>query len=277
MMLVTGGAGFIGSHLVRKLLSLGNEVRVLDDLSSGRIENVKGAEFIRGDVRSESDCRKAAKGCECIFHLAALTDLRESGDKIFQVNFIGSKNVFAAAEKEGAKVIFTSSAAVYGNGPTLESSPVAPITDYGKSKAKAEKILKSGFVARLFNVYGPGGKSVINKFSKGICSEEQITLYGNGLQTRDYVHVNDVVNALLLGMEKEGIYNVGTGIETGLLNAITMIEQSCGRKVSIKFNAPKEGEIQRSKASINKMKGIGWKPSIKLGAGIAALAKTYHN
>ena len=209
MILVTGGAGFIGSHLVKKLQKAGNDVRVLDDLSSGKKENVQGAEFIRGDVKSEIDVSKAVKGCEYVFHLAALIDARDMGDDVFKVNFLGSKNVFAAAQRHGAKVIFTSSAAVYGEGTAGEESSLKPLNDYGKSKAKAEKLLKSGFIARLFNVYGPGGKSVINRFVKGICAGNgDITIYGTGLQTRDYVYVDDVVDALMLGMSNEGVYNV---------------------------------------------------------------------
>ena len=268
MILVTGGAGFIGSHLVKKLQNAGHEVRVLDDLSSGKKDNVQGAEFMRGDVKSDIDVAKAVKGCEYVFHLAALTDAREGGDNVFKVNFLGSKNVFAAAERNGAKVIFTSSAAVYGEGTAVEDSLLKPMSDYGKSKAKAEKLAKNGFVARLFNVYGPGGKGVINRFAKAICvGNGGVTIYGTGLQTRDYVYVDDVVDALMLGMNNEGTYNVGTGSETSLLNAVTAIEKTCGFGASIKFEPAKE-EIKRSKADITKIKSIGWSPKVTLDEGI---------
>ncbi|MBI4019335.1 MAG: NAD-dependent epimerase/dehydratase family protein [Candidatus Aenigmarchaeota archaeon] len=272
MILVTGGAGFIGSHLVKKLQKGGNHVRVLDNLCSGKKENVSGVDFVVGDVKSEIDVSKVVKGCEYVFHLAALTDARDMGDDVFKVNFLGSKNVFAAAERHGAKVIFASSAAVYGEGTATEDSPLKPLNDYGKSKAKAEKLLKSGFIARLFNVYGPAGKSVINRFVKGICAGNgNITIYGSGLQTRDYVYVDDVVDALMLGMNSEGIYNVGTGSETSLLNLVTMIERSCGAGTSIKFEDAKN-EIQRSKAIITKIKAIGWSPKVALEEGIRRIS-----
>lgn len=268
--LVTGGAGFIGSHLASALLR-DYSVRVLDDLSSGKRENVPaGVEFIEGDVRDGSDVSRAARGCGAVFHLAALTDARETDDKIFEVNFLGSKNVFAAAALNNARVIFASSAAVYGDGKTVESGEIKPISDYGKSKAKAEKLVKSGFVARLFNVYGPGGKSVINKFAININQGEEIRIYGTGLQTRDFIHVDDVVRALMLGLEHEGTYNVGTGVETSLLNAVSMIEEACGSKAAIKSELPKN-EIKRSKADITKIKALGWAPQISLEHGIKNL------
>ena len=273
MILVTGGCGFIGSHLVAKLVELGHDVRVLDDFSTGKKENLEGLkniEIMEGDVRSTQDCLRAMQDCDTVFHLAALTDARESGDKMFQVNFIGSKNIFAASK---GKVIFTSSASVYGEGNAKEDSPLVPKSDYGKSKAKAERLAKDGFIVRLFNVYGPRGNSVINKFSKNICAEKEITLYGNGMQTRDYVHVNDVVDALLLGLEHEGTYNVGTGKETPLLNAVSMIEKIYDEKAKMKFEMPKEGELQRSKADISKITELGWEPKVSLEDGIKDLVK----
>jgi len=269
--LVTGGAGFIGSHLVKALLR-NHSVRVLDDLSTGKKENVPAdVEFIKGDVRDGADVSRAARGCEAVFHLAALTDARETGDKIFEVNFLGSRNVFAAAALNNARVIFASSAAVYGDGKPIESGEVKPISDYGKSKAKAEKLVKSGFIARLFNVYGSGGKGVINKFAMNIKQGEEIRIYGTGLQTRDYIYVDDVVSALMLGLTQEGTYNVGTGIETSLLNVVSEIEEACDSKAAIKSELPKEEEIKRSRADITKIRALGWAPRVSLEDGIRTL------
>ena len=269
--LVTGGAGFIGSHLVYRLIKKKNEVIILDNLSTGRKENInQKATFIRGDVRDEDDIRKAMHGCDFVFHLAAKTDAREEGDEIFRTNFIGSEYVFSAAKDINAKIIFTSSAAVYGDAklPIKESEECKPISSYGKSKMKAEKMLRDAFIARLFNVYGPKGSSVINKFTRRIKEGEDITVFGSGLQTRDFVYVSDVVDALMFGIEKSGTYNVGTGIETSILQLIDTIQDLAKSKPRIKFDMPIESEIKRSKADITKIRNLGWNPKTSLNSGI---------
>jgi len=274
--LVTGGAGFIGSNLVNGLINRNHDVVVLDNLSHGKKENVnKKAKLIVGDVKIENDVRKAIKDCEVVFHLAAQTDARSSDeDAVFQTNFLGSKTVFEQAKKIGAKIIFTSSAAVYGNtSPASENSECKPISIYGKSKLKAEKLLDGqSFVTRIFNVYGKDSSSVVTKFSKKIIGFEDITVYGNGLQTRDYVHISDVIAALLLGIEKKGLYNIGTGKETSVLRIIDIISTLSKTKAHVKFSAPIEGEIKRSKANIDKIKKeIKWEPKIGIEEGISAL------
>src|SRR3989344_659979 len=167
--LVTGGAGFIGSHLAGALMAAGHDVVVLDNLSRGTKQNVPAkARFVKGDIRNEDDVAKAVRGCSFVFHLAAQTEVRfEDPEKDFQVNFSGAKNVFDAARSVGAKVIFASSAAVYGDGklPLREAGEKKPISDYGRNKLKAEKLLGDGaFIVRIFNVYGPSGPGVINRF-----------------------------------------------------------------------------------------------------------------
>lgn len=270
--LVTGGAGFIGSNLVDKLIELNHEVVVLDNLSKGKKENVnKEANLITGDIRDSFEVSNAMKGCSAVFHLAAMADARDSGEKIYDVNYLGSENVFRAAREINAKIIFTSSAAVYGNATLCkEDAECKPINEYGRSKLKAEKLLKGtdSFIARPFNVYGPNGNSVINKFCKKIPNYDEIMILGTGMQTRDYVYVTDLIGALLLGLGNNGIYNAGTGIETSLLELIDIIEKVSNSKPEMKFAPPIEGEIMRSRADIAKIKQLGWQPKIGLEEGI---------
>ena len=195
--LVTGGCGFIGSHLTNTLIEKGHEVVVLDNLVSGKKERLDPkAVFIHGDIISPDDIKRAIEGCGAVFHLAALTDLRRTTDEmISKVNLVGSKNVFSAAEENNAKVIFTSSAAVYGNSRTAEDSECNPLSFYGENKLEAEKILLDAFIARLFNVYGPYGKSFVNTLCRRIPLDEEVTVYGDGSMTRDYIYVEDVVSS----------------------------------------------------------------------------------
>jgi UDP-glucose 4-epimerase len=272
--LVTGGAGFIGSHLVNRLVELGHEVKALDNLSSGKKENInKKANLIIGDIRDESHVRKSMRGCGVVFHLAALTSVRNSNaDDNFRINYLGARNVFTKADSLGAKIIFSSSAAVYGNTklPTKEDAECDPISDYGRNKLKAEKFLagKDAFIARLFNVYGPGGKSVINRFCLNVKQGNHIRIFGSGLQTRDYIHVNDVVDALIFGLENKGTYNIATGEETSVLSVIDMVEKASGQKPETKFEIPIKGDVKRSRADITMIKNLGWKPEINIENGI---------
>ncbi|MFH0949089.1 MAG: SDR family NAD(P)-dependent oxidoreductase [Candidatus Aenigmatarchaeota archaeon] len=273
--LVTGGAGFIGSHLVDRLIKEGNEIIILDNMSTGKKENVSSqAKLIKGDIRSEADVKKAMKDCEYVFHLAAQADVSADEDMNFQVNFTGSKNVFDIAKDSGAKIIFTSSAAVYGNTkiPHSENAVCKPISHYGKNKLKAERLLNSeSFIIRCFNVYGMRGHGVINKFCKKIPEYEDITIYGNGLQTRDFIHVNDIVDALILGMDKNGTYNIGTGRETSILQLIDIISRMTKSKAHTKHAMPNKNEITRSKADITAIKKFGWQPKLSLEQGIKTL------
>lgn len=274
--LVTGGAGFIGSHLVNRLAEMNNEVVVLDNLSKGKKENVnKKARFVLGDIRDPVTVNTAMSGCEAVFHLAALTDARSSDDDaMYQVNFLGSENVFKIAKNVGARVIFASSAAVYGEAKCSEDGACAPLSQYGKSKLKAEKALQkqdSAFIGRIFNAYGPRGSSVINKFCSKIPEYQEVTVLGSGLQTRDFVHVNDVVNALILGLEHNGLYNIGTGTETSVLQLIDLIHNITKAKPAMKFMPPVEGDIKRSRADIEKIKSIGWQPRLSIEDGVRSL------
>ncbi|MBI5061368.1 MAG: NAD-dependent epimerase/dehydratase family protein [Candidatus Aenigmarchaeota archaeon] len=277
--LVTGGAGFIGSALVNELLKQG-EVIVLDNLSTGKKSNVsQKATFIRGDIREESDVAKAISGCGAVFHLAAQTEVArsvENPEVDYQINVTGSQIVFSAARSAGAKIIFTSSAAVYGDTAfASESSECKPISEYGKNKLFAERLLKkdNAFIARCFNCYGPGGNSVINKFCANTKRGMLLTIFGNGLQTRDFIYIDDLVAALLLGLKKSGTYNIGSGTETTVNQIVDIIKMMSEK--TIRGKAPKvsnaeerAGEIKHSCADLSKIARLGWSPKISVQEGI---------
>jgi UDP-glucose 4-epimerase len=224
--LVTGGCGFIGSHLVRRLLKEGHSVSILDTFFSGRPSNLgdclSKCGVIQGSVTNWDAVRQAMRGCHVVYHLAARMDwtgnLRHP-DVLNKTNAWGTSIVLTQARAMGVQqIIFASSAAVYGDFiPGVEGGPCLPVSMYGASKLAAESICQ-GFNAlgleivtlRLFNVYGPGGHGVVNSFLDG-----GDTINGDGSQTRDFVHVYDVVDAMMKAQGWEpGIYNVGTGNET---------------------------------------------------------------
>lgn len=277
--LVTGGAGFVGKHLVSRLINEGHDVVILDNLSTGKKENVpKGVKLVEGDINDQHDVSHAISGCSVVYHLAAITEARSTDeDRVFNTNFIGSRVVFEAAQRAKAKIIFVSSAAVYGDSKsTSEQTDCRPISIYGKSKLKAEHLCPKGsYIVRLFNVYGPGGHSVVNKFVKAIPNYKEVTVYGHGSQTRDYVYIDDVVDALLLGLANEGVYNVGTGSDTSVISLINLISEMTRSKADIVFTEPVPGEILRSKAAIEKIKDIGWYPQNDLREGIRKLLELY--
>ena len=273
--LVTGGNGFVGRHLARKLIEAGNEVSILDDLSNSQKPESDGVQLIKGDIRDKTDVTRAIKECEAVFHLAALTNVRETDEKAeYDVNFLGAKNVFELCKKQNTKVIFTSSAAVYGDAAICkEDMDCKPISQYGKSKLKAENFLRKeipeSFIARCFNIYGPAGKSVINIFCRNVPNYKPVKIFGNGMQTRDYTHVQDIVDALLLGLNSSGTYNVGTGYEASLLEVLDIIHTITKAKPEYKFELPNEKEIKRSRADITKIKTeLGWSSKVDLKTGI---------
>ena len=252
-----------------ELVEKGYEVVVIDNLLSGKKERLNSkAEFILGDIRNKDDVIKAMDDCSVVFHLAALTDLRTAtDDMIKEVNLLGSKNVLSAAKDTGAKVIFPSSAAVYGNEVATEECK--PLSYYGKNKLDTEKYCKeNSFIARLFNVYGQYGKSFVNTLCEKIPSGKDIIVYGDGSKTRDYIHVDDVVSALLLGLEHNGIYNVGTGKETSVMDLIKVVEKMIDKKAIIRFAPENKSEIKNSRADITKIRKLGWGPKITLEEGI---------
>ena len=292
--LVTGGAGFIGSHLVDALVERGDDVWVLDNLASGRRENVnEGSRLVEADVRDAGAVAGAfaeAKPETC-FHLAAQADVRVSiAEPAFdaEVNVIGTANVLEAARANEAKVVFSSTGgAIYGEceGPADEDSPRLPLAPYGTSKLAGEEYL--GTWSRLYdaahvalrfgNVYGPrqdphGEAGVVAIFFGRIANGQELHIFGDGRQTRDYVFVADVVAATLAAASgREGVYNVGTGTETSVLELAEGCKRASGVDAEIVFDPPRLGELSRSVLDPSRAEAVlGWRPATSLDAGLEA-------
>ncbi len=300
--LVTGGAGFIGSNLVDALLARGDEVAVVDDLSTGRRENLEGA-LGAGATLAEADIRDlpAIEGAvveakpEVVFHLAAQIDVRKSvADPAFDasINVGGTANVLEAARAGGARrIVFTSTGgAIYGEGdgqalPLAEDAPLAPEAPYGQSKFAAEGYLSlyerlhglSSVSLRLGNVYGPrqdplGEAGVIAIFCGRLKAGGRPTVFGDGRQTRDYIYVGDVVSAALAaaGSEATGAINVGTGIETDVLELARLLGELGGADGFEPELAPaRPGEVQRISIDPSRAeRELGWKPQMGLEEGL---------
>jgi UDP-glucose 4-epimerase len=265
--IVTGGAGFIGSHLVDALVARGDEVTVFDDLSSGRRERVnEGVQLVEGDVRDAPALEDAfGSGPEVCFHLAAQADVRvsvEQPDFDLEVNALGTVRVLEAAARQGTQVVFASTGgAIYGEckEPAREDSPRRPLSPYGASKLAAEEYLavynqlhdSSHVSLRYGNVYGPrqdphGEAGVVAIFLGRLARGEGLRVYGDGHQTRDYVYVEDVVAATLAAQGRSGVFNVGTGIETSVLELADACERVAGIDVGLAFEPPRAGELGRS-------------------------------
>lgn len=300
--LITGGAGFIGSNLVDALLARGDEVTVLDDLSTGRRENLDGA-LAAGAALAEADVRDRAAvqhiaaeaRPEVVFHLAAQIDVRRSvEDPAFDaaVNVGGTANALEAARAAGARrfVFVSTGGAIYGEGegkalPLGEGAPVEPLSPYGQSKFAAEGYLAlyerlyglSGVSMRLGNVYGPrqdplGEAGVIAIFCGKLQGSGRPTVFGDGRQTRDYIYVGDVVAALLAaaGSEATGAFNVGTGIETDVLELVrALAELGDAEGFEPEFAPPRAGEVLRIAIDPAQAESeLGWKAEVGLAEGL---------
>ncbi len=293
--LVTGGAGFIGSHLVDRLIQEGHDVVVVDNLSTGKRRNLnRSAEFYKLDIQSprlERVFRRERPAL--LMHLAAQMDVRRSvEDPIYdaQVNILGTLNVLEQAVRHGTrKVVFASSGgAIYGEQetfPASEAHPTHPASPYGISKLSGEQYLAyyqrvSGiqYVSlRYANVYGPrqdphGEAGVVAIFAQKLLSREQPIINGNGRQTRDFVYVEDVVEANLAAMGKEvqGIYNVGTGQETSVNDLFRILADMTDPGCKELHGPAKKGEQIRSVVDGSKLRReLGWEPKVSLQEGLA--------
>lgn len=278
IVVITGGAGFIGSHLADAFVSRGDQVLVVDDLSSGSRENVpQGAELHEVDVRSEAAARLVAdSGARILVHQAAQAEVRRSvEDPSFDadVNVAGTLNLLEAARRGGVgQVLFASTGgAIYGEQdafPAPEEHPVWPLSPYGVSKLAVERYLffyarEYGLDAtclRYANVYGerqnPHGEAgVVAIFLQKLFAGETPVINGDGLQTRDYVHVSDVVRANLASVGREGfhVYNVGTGLEVSVVELYRLLRQAAGVNTAAEHGPPKPGEQRRSSISSAKI------------------------
>jgi UDP-glucose 4-epimerase len=291
--IVTGGAGFIGSHVADALLAEGHEVRVIDDLSSGSAERVPaGAELVELDIVEEQALRQCFADFEpqAVYHLAAQASVVASvadPGRDCDVNVRGTLNVLEAAGAHGAPVVFTSTGgALYGDEaprPTPEDRIPAPLSPYGASKWAAESFvrtwaLSAGIphtVARLGNVYGPrqsphGEAGVVAIFTGHINEGRTPKLYGHGRPTRDYIYVSDVVGALLAATGRAGVYNIATGVETDVMGIWRGLSETAGVEIEPELADLRPGELQHSCLDITRAKAeLGWAPSVAIGEGLA--------
>jgi len=288
--LVTGGAGFIGSHLVDALRERGDAVAVLDDLSSGRGERIpNGVELRRVDVADDAAVAAACAEVrpEVVFHLAAQIDVRASvadPARDARVNVAGTAGVLEGARRAGAqRVLLASTAGVYGEPdviPTPETAPLAPFSPYGTSKAAAERYcalyarlhgLSTG-VLRFGNVYGPrqdphGEAGVIAIFAGAAREGRRVTIFGDGRQTRDYVYVGDVIDAFLAaaGSDHAGAVNVGTGRETSLLELVAELG------LDAEHQPARAGDVERSCLDVARAAEVlGWRAAWPVADGLRA-------
>ncbi len=293
---LTGGAGFIGSHLADAFVAAGHEVTVVDDLSSGSRSQVPaGARLVEADIRSQHAADVVAEvGPDALVHHAAQMNVRRSvEDPAFDadVNVLGFVRLLEAARRAGTCVtVFASSGGtVYGEVerfPTAEDHPTTPVCPYGVSKLSGEHYLEyyhrihgMRYVAlRYANVYGPrqnphGEAGVVAIFSRSLLAGQGARIFGDGLQTRDYVFVGDVVRANLAALETSwcGAVNIGTGVETNVVDLHARLRRLAGCDVLPEHAPAKDGEVRRSVLSCERARQVlGWAPSISLDDGLAA-------
>jgi UDP-glucose 4-epimerase len=288
--LVTGGAGFIGSHVVEALAARGEDVVVLDNLSSGKRGNLPDdIDLVEGDLRDGlGGLFTRVKPTVC-FHLAAQIDVRVSvaqPDFDADVNVLGTVKVLEAAREQGTKVVFSSTGgAIYGEceGPAPEDAPRRPIAPYGTSKLAGEEYLSTynrlygtGHVSlRYGNVYGPrqdphGEAGVVAIFFNALLSGSAPKVFGDGSQTRDYVYVGDVARATLAAAERDGgVYNVGTGRETSVVELLGLCQQIAGTSFEPEFAPARPGELQRAVVDPSRaVDELGWRPEHSLEDGL---------
>jgi len=298
--LVTGGAGFIGSHVVDRLVLDGHEVVVLDDLSSGSLKNIEhhldepGFRFVEGDIRQARTVEKALEGVDAVIHEAAIASVPLSMKNpalTNEVNVLGTLNLLKASLEVGVKrFVYASSSAVYGAPsklPISEDAPLKPISPYGESKMAAERHCQTFYEAygletvrlRYFNVYGPRQAAseyagVMPKFLERIRRDQPPVIFWDGEQTRDFVYIGDVVEATLLALDREGaageVFNIGTGEATTIKKLCEIFLKLTG-KTHLKpiYMDAKPGDIRHSQADITKaMKLLGYKPKVSLEQGV---------
>jgi len=296
--LVTGGAGFIGGHLVERLVRDGWRVRVFDNFSSGSRDNLRGleadVELMEGDLRSADACRGACEGVDSVFHMAAIASVVSSvsdPQTSHDVNVNGTLNLLMAARDSGVRrFVFSSSASVYGNAetvPTREEQPIDPQSPYASGKACGELYCRNfsqlygleAVILRYFNVFGPrqsavsGYAAAIPTFIQAGLSGRQPLIFGDGLQTRDFVYVENVVAANVQAALAEGVgggvFNVAGGQGISLLDLLRDLESALGIRFDPEFRPARAGEVRHSLADISRARhGLGYEPEIALATGL---------
>ena len=298
--LITGGAGFIGSHLVEAVLARGWEVRVLDSLVTGTMSNLqsvaKQVDFEKGDVRDLATCDKAVRGCDLVFHLAALPSVQRSGEDpsgSHAVNCTGTVNLLESARaRKVGRFVYASSSSLYGNAPELpkrEDQHPAPASPYAASKLSGELYGRAfsdamglPFVAlRLFNVFGPRQDpdspyaAVIPIFLRSLGQGKAPTIYGDGEQTRDFTYVSNVVDAFLAASQAPAekvtgrAFNVAFGRCTSLNAVYAMIQEATGKLIPAAYAPARTGDVRHSHADIAAArKALGWEPRVTLEEGL---------
>jgi UDP-glucose 4-epimerase len=292
---VTGGAGFIGSNLVRLLVSEGHRVTVLDNLLSGYCSNLDPypqVEFIKGDVRDSRVVGRALAGAEVVFHLAASVGNLRSIEKPIEdsdINVLGTLQVLEAARKQGVrKVVFSSSAAIFGELRTIpigEDHPAEPDTPYGASKLAAEKLCLAYaklypvecICLRYFNVYGINQRydtygNVIPIFARRILRGQPLVVFGDGEQTRDFVNVRDVARANYQAALSKGLsraFNIGGGARTRINYLIGLMLQASGMRATVVYEPVRKGDVRHSLADISAAQSaFGYHPQVRLAEGL---------
>ncbi len=301
--LVTGGAGFIGSHIVEELVLLDHKVTIVDNLSSGSLENLahidqKNIEFIHMDIRNEDAVAKLFEQgkFDVVFHQAAIASVQKSinePENTKSVNVAGTENIFKHAQRTGVdKVVFASSAAVYGDGPVLpknEFMQLHPTSPYGEHKMINEDLAviysekgSTQFMGlRYFNVYGerqnPSSdySGVISIFKERIFKGQDVTIFGDGSQTRDFVYIKDIVTAnimMMMSYSDFSIYNVGSGVQSSLTDLIKVFQKVYSKDVQVVYKDVRKGDIKFSVADISRIKNdFSFSPRYDLLQGISVL------
>lgn len=296
--IITGGAGFIGSHLAEFLLGKGHSVKIIDNLSNGNLENLAKIqdqiEFVNLDISDCEKLRKTVKDSDGIFHQAALTSVQDSflkPKKYEHVNVKGTENILRIAKEYEIKVVLASSASIYGNVkkiPIKENSIKKPLNPYGKTKVQVENLASkyaklgvSVLALRYFNVYGmrqnPSYAGVITKFLASVKTQNDLVIHGDGFQVRDFVYVGDVVNANFLAMTSKvnhDIVNIGSGIPVSINELANMIIDVSSLKVNVLHDDAQKGDIRLSCANIEMAKKIlKWKPKTNLKDWLKSVTK----
>ncbi len=302
--LITGGAGFIGKHLIKSLLKNENTVTIFDNFSNSdkksELSLIKGVKIIEGDITKLNDISNAVKDQQIVIHLAAKISVEESiknPSETFRINVDGTKNVLIACKKNNVKkIIVASSAAVYGesipNVKSTEKSKIKPISPYGESKIKMEEEIKkfalkykiNYIILRFFNIYGIGQSSeyagVITKFLERIKNNESLKIFGDGMQTRDFVSIQDVINSIhnAMSYNKNGVFNIASGKIITIKELAELMILLSKKKLDIQYIPLKKGDIRYSDADISQAKeNLGYVPKTKIKDGIKKLLNTNIN